>query len=62
MLYCYAEKGDVALVNVNPEKFDIVGKFPVTLGTDQHWAHPVAHKGVLYVRHGNTLMAYKIKS
>ncbi|MDR2681011.1 MAG: PQQ-binding-like beta-propeller repeat protein [Tannerella sp.] len=62
MLYCYAEKGDVALANSSPDKFDIVGKFPVTLGTDQHWAHPVIHKGVLYVRHGNTLMAYKIKS
>jgi outer membrane protein assembly factor BamB len=61
MLYCYAEKGDVALANINQDKFDIVGKFPVTLGTDQHWAHPVIHKGVLYVRHGNTLMAYKVK-
>ncbi|MDR1155441.1 MAG: PQQ-like beta-propeller repeat protein [Bacteroidales bacterium] len=61
MLYCYAEKGDVALANINQDKFDIVGKFPVTLGTEQHWAHPVIHKGVLYVRHGNTLMAYKVK-
>lgn len=61
MFYCYAEKGDLALVNINPNKFDIVSQFPVTLGTDQHWAHPVVSKGVLYVRHGDTLMAYKIK-
>ncbi|MDR0845541.1 MAG: PQQ-binding-like beta-propeller repeat protein [Tannerella sp.] len=60
-LYCYSEKGDLALVNITPEKFDIVSKFPITLGTDQHWAHPVIYKGVLYVRHGDTLMAYKIK-
>ncbi|GHT64391.1 polyvinylalcohol dehydrogenase [Bacteroidia bacterium] len=61
MLYCYSEKGDLALVKATPEKFDIVGKFPITLGTDQHWAHPVIYKGTLYVRHGNTLMAYNIK-
>jgi outer membrane protein assembly factor BamB len=60
MLYCYSDRGDFALVKVTPEKFDIVSRFPVTLGTDQHWAHPVIYKGVLYVRHGNTLMAYKI--
>ena len=60
-LYCYAEKGDMALVNINPDKFDLVSRFPVTLGTDQHWAHTVIHKDVLYVRHGNTLMAYRIK-
>ncbi|MCL2040633.1 MAG: PQQ-binding-like beta-propeller repeat protein [Bacteroidales bacterium] len=61
MLYCYSEKGDMALVKVTPEKFDLISKFPITLGTDQHWAHPVIYQGVLYVRHGNTLMAYKIK-
>jgi len=60
-LFCYSEKGEIALVNVNPEKFDLVSKFPVTLGTDQHWAHPVIYKGVMYVHHGNTLMAYKVK-
>ncbi|MCL2289325.1 MAG: PQQ-like beta-propeller repeat protein [Bacteroidetes bacterium] len=61
MLYCYSEKGLMSLVRATPEKFDIVSTFPITLGTDQHWAHPVIYKGVLYVRHGNTLMAYKIK-
>ncbi|MDR3253312.1 MAG: PQQ-like beta-propeller repeat protein [Tannerella sp.] len=60
MLYCYSDKGEVALVRATPEKFDLKGQFKVTLGTDQHWAHPVIYKGVLYVRHGNTLMAYKI--
>ncbi|MDR0756765.1 MAG: PQQ-binding-like beta-propeller repeat protein [Tannerella sp.] len=60
MLYCYSDRGDFALVRTTPEKFDIVSRFPITMGTDQHWAHPVIHKGVIYVRHGNTLMAYKI--
>jgi outer membrane protein assembly factor BamB len=60
MLYCYSDRGDFALVRTTPEKFDIVSRFPVTMGTDQHWAHPAIYKGVIYVRHGNTLMAYKI--
>jgi hypothetical protein len=33
----------------------------ITLGTNQHWAHPVIYKGVLYLRHGDTLMAFNIK-
>jgi len=63
MLYCYseAEHGVMALVKPNPEKFEMTGKFKVALGTDRHWAHPVIHEGVLYIRHGDVLMAYKIK-
>jgi outer membrane protein assembly factor BamB len=62
MLYCYSDRGELALVEANPEKFNIVNKFKITLGTEQHWAHPVIYKGTLYVRHGNTLMAYNIKN
>jgi hypothetical protein len=49
------------LVKPNPEKFELFSSFKVTLGTDQHWAHPVIHRGVLYIRHGDALMAYKLK-
>jgi outer membrane protein assembly factor BamB len=61
MLYCYSERGTMNLVKPNPEKFELVSSFKVTLGTDQHWAHPVIHRGVLYIRHGDALMAYKVK-
>ena len=60
MLYCYSEKGTMNLVNPSPEKFEPVSSFKVTPGTDQHWAHPVIHGGVLYLRHGDALMAYDI--
>ena len=60
MLYCYTEKGEMVLVKPNHEKFEIISKFRITLGTEQHWAHPVIFKGVLYVRHGDTLMAYQL--
>jgi outer membrane protein assembly factor BamB len=61
MLYCYSDRGKMYLVKPNPEKFELTGSFDVTLGTAQHWAHPVIHKGVLYIRHGDALMAYKIQ-
>jgi len=61
MLYIYTDRGDMVLAQATPEKFDIVSRFSITLGTDQHWAHPIIYNGVLYVRHGDTLMAYKVK-
>ena len=60
MLYVYSEKGTMNLVKPNPDKFELISSFQVTLGTGTHWAHPVIHDGVLYVRHGDVLMAYKI--
>lgn len=62
MLYCYEERrGTVALVKPSREKFEIVSEFRITSGEGPHWAHPVIANGVLYIRHGSTLIAYKIK-
>ncbi len=60
LLYCYSERGDVALVKPNPQKFEVLSSFRITKGSDEHWAHPVIAKGRLYIRHGNTLMVYNI--
>jgi hypothetical protein len=63
MLYCYDEKkGMVGLAKATPEKFEIISSFEVPMGTKQHWAHPVVCDGRLYIRHGNTLMAYDVKA
>ncbi len=62
MFYGYAEReGEIALINANPEKFEIVSRFKVPMGTMEHWAHPVINDGRLYVRHGDALMVYNIK-
>ncbi len=62
MMYCYDERrGAVGLVKPNPEKFDVVSEFRITKGEGPHWAHPVIDNGILYIRHGNALMAYRIK-
>jgi len=62
LFYCYSERGEVALVSANPTAFNIISKFQLPLGTDQHWSHPVIYKGRLYIRHGDALMVYNIKA
>ena len=62
MLYIYDEKsGFAGLVRPDPEKFDLVSSFKVSSGSGPYWAHPVINNGVLYLRHGEALMAYDIK-
>jgi len=61
MLYCYNERGQVGLVNVTADSMQLVSKFKVTKGTKEHFAQPVINNGVLYIRHGDALLAYDIK-
>ena len=61
LLYCYADNGEMGILEIADNSFKLKSKFRITLGTEQHWAHPVIDKGVLYIRHGNTLMAYNVK-
>jgi outer membrane protein assembly factor BamB len=56
----YSEKGELFMADANPSGLKIISKTKVTLGAEQHWAHPVINKGVLYLHHGNSLIAYKI--
>ncbi|MBL6962468.1 MAG: PQQ-like beta-propeller repeat protein [Bacteroidetes bacterium] len=62
MLYCYEEKtGNIALVKADPKEFKIISSFKINLGNGPHWSHLVIKDGILYVRHGNALMAFDIK-
>lgn len=62
MLYIYDQRhGYIGLANVNKTKFDVVSEFRITKGEGAYYAHPVINNGVLYVRHGSYLAAYKIK-
>jgi outer membrane protein assembly factor BamB len=60
MLYIYTEKGELALVRPGPQNFDIISRTTVTIGTEQHFAHPVINNGRLYVRRGNAMIVYNI--
>jgi outer membrane protein assembly factor BamB len=60
MLYYYNQKGDMMLLSYNKGKIQKVSSFRIREGNLQHFSHPVIYKGVLYQRHGNTLMAFDI--
>ncbi len=63
MLYAFEEKtGNLALVRPDLEKFDVVSSFQVKKGTGPFWAHPFIANGRLYIRHGDVLMVFDIKS
>ena len=61
LLFLYSQRGELALVPADPSEFKVTGKTRISLGSGQHWSHPVINDGLLYVRHGDVLMAYKIK-
>ena len=42
-------------------KGKITGKAKVELGSGQHWAHLAINNSRLFVRHGKSIIAYKIK-
>jgi outer membrane protein assembly factor BamB len=62
LFYCYGTDGVMALIESNENGCRVISSFEVTLGSGEYWAHPVIGKGVLYIRHGNTLMAYDISA
>lgn len=62
MFYCYSENGQVSLIKLADSKMEIVSKFKIEKGTREHLAHPLIDKGVMYIRHGNALMAYDISA
>jgi len=61
LLFCYTDNGYVNLIKGTGTKLEVVSKFKITKGEKEHFAHPVIANGVLYIRHGNALMAYGIK-
>ena len=62
LLYGYAESGDVVLVDPDPKNFHQISSFSIPLGEGHHWAHPTISDGVLYIRHGEYLMAFDIQA
>ncbi len=60
LFYVYSESGEMALVKMDHETFEVISRFTVPLGTGEHWAHPVIHNKRMYIRHGDALMVYDI--
>jgi len=61
MLYYYNQRGEMNLIRPAPAKMELVSKFKITAGTKEHFSHPVIKDGILYIRHGKSLMVYDIR-
>lgn len=61
LLFFYADNGYINLIKGIGSKLEVAGKFKITKGEKEHFSHPVIANGTMYVRHGNTLMAYQVK-
>lgn len=57
----YGNNGDVSLFNYEKRILVPGGTFKVDKGSKEHFAHTVIANGVLYIRHGEVLMAYLVK-
>jgi len=59
-LYYYNQRGQMYLIAYDEGRMTELSSFRITKGTGHHFSHPVIHKGVLYQRRGDALMAYDI--
>ncbi|MFC1764053.1 PQQ-binding-like beta-propeller repeat protein [Planctomycetota bacterium] len=62
MLYTYEgpQAGVVSLVKATPQGYERTGSFKFTAGNSEHWAHPTIANGRMYIRRGDTVVAYDI--
>jgi len=60
LFYCYGTDGTMALIEADNKSCRVISSFEISLGSDQHWSHPVIHEGKLYIHHGDALMCYDI--
>jgi outer membrane protein assembly factor BamB len=60
-LYYYTQRGLMYLISYTEGKLKDISSFKITKGTRHHFSHPVIHRGVLYQRRGDALMAFDIR-
>lgn len=61
-LYFRYERGEMVLIAAQPDAFVTKGSFKIDSSNGKHWAHPVIHDGLLYLRDQDTLLCYDIKA
>ena len=63
LFYVYIEKsGHVGLVQPDPSGFKVISSFEIEKGRGPHWSHPYIFDGKMFLRHGNVLMVYSLRS
>ena len=63
LIYSYENRnGRVSLIKPAEGAIEVISSFRIRKGKGQHLAHMSIANGILFIRHGDTLMAYDIKS
>ena len=63
MIYCIGHRGQVSLLKITPEGFDIVSQFNLPRKSTNHYlAHPVVCGGRLYLRGDQKLYVYDVRA
>lgn len=62
MLYLLGEGHELALAEVNPEKYVEHGKFKITSHGKPAWAHPIVAGGRMYIRDQESLAVYDVRA
>jgi outer membrane protein assembly factor BamB len=60
LLFRY-DRGPVTIVEATPQAYRLKGTFTPLLGDGPAWAHPVIHRGKLYLRHADLLACYDLR-
>lgn len=61
MMITYDENGgQVLLLKVDENKYEVKSSFKIGYGNDAHWSSPVVSGGVLYLRRGKGLAAFAV--
>ncbi|MHC4338373.1 MAG: outer membrane protein assembly factor BamB family protein [Planctomycetota bacterium] len=61
-LYFRYEKGLMALLEATPERMKVKGTFKLPSGSGPSWPHPIILDGKLYLRYGDVLLCYDVRS
>lgn len=59
-IFCYGNNGEINLVSLKNPSPEVTGKFKIREGSGHHFSYPVIANGIMYIRRGDVLMAYKI--
>ncbi len=59
-IYYYNQRGIVNLVGFDDGKMKLISSFRITKGSQEHFSHPLVYKGVMYIRHGDVIVGYKV--
>lgn len=61
-LFIYGHNGNVQLFSLNRDQPELISEMRISTGNGHHFSFPVISDGRMYIRRGNTLMAFSLEN